>query len=628
MFKKGCVVNNKSLLSGADRKKLRRGIENNFCHSEGDEEEGSDHSSIVDLILPKGGGDLELLKCPSPSRVHIYCHDKVPIIIDASGKGDLIPTIFALWWLAESPCSLLPIVHVKHPYVSRYLVNGADLMIPGVSIDHPTFPRFAKDQLVAICVPGNPCPLAVGRTMMSSEELLARQGSGGVGGVKGRLVSIVHCYGDGLWASMEPGLGNKRVPNAGFLVNAVVPVGAGAEALDGDDDDDDDGGGQGGEEEEEGEGEGGREEGQGASQDAVKGIRDLSVSQTQGTDPLDMDSLLELTLLQALFRAVKDSDLPMNGSSLWSRFMLPSRPAGCTLDLKKSRHKKMGAFLKAYSGDKHSAGLLLIKEEKNGEVLVTSINRGHQLLDEFRPLPVKATEGGSAAALQTSEAESAPIEPSPLNPVTIGGGGGASSSSSHEIVVEELWKCGRELRELLDALNLSSESLFTEKEAGEVAFSYVKEAKLEDPSDPKQIILDALLCDALFKGLIKKGEPFPTHIAKASLRESFLKRCIAQTRIIRGSEVVVKKGPAPVIRISHERRQGHKLTRVVGLEPYLSPDLASAELQKRFASSTAVNELPGKGQGSEVIIQGHHLGVDAFIVSNFLVPKRCVDFKK
>ena len=112
MFKKGCVVNNKREVSGADRKKLRRSIENSFLHAS-DDNEDADQSSLIDTVLPKSGGDLELLKCPSPSRVHIYSHAQVPLIIDTSGKGDLVPTIFALWRLAESPANLLPIILVK-----------------------------------------------------------------------------------------------------------------------------------------------------------------------------------------------------------------------------------------------------------------------------------------------------------------------------------------------------------------------------------------------------------------------------------------------------------------------------------------------------------------------------------
>ena len=49
---------------------------------------------------------------------------------------------------------------------------------------------------------------------------------------------------------------------------------------------------------------------------------------------------------QALHKSARDGDLPLNSSVLWNMHILPCRPAGCTLDLKKSRHKKLGAFLK------------------------------------------------------------------------------------------------------------------------------------------------------------------------------------------------------------------------------------------------------------------------------------------
>ena len=42
---------------------------------------------------------------------------------------DLFPTIFALW---RAP-SLLPRIYVKHPYVTRFLVNG---------VSSPSFPPF------------------------------------------------------------------------------------------------------------------------------------------------------------------------------------------------------------------------------------------------------------------------------------------------------------------------------------------------------------------------------------------------------------------------------------------------------------------------------------------------------
>jgi translation initiation factor 2D len=48
------------------------------------------------------------------------------------------------------------------------------------------------------------------------------------------------------------------------------------------------------------------------------------------------------------------------------------------------------------------------------------------------------------------------------------------------------------------------------------------------------LLLDPTLCDALFKGVIKKGQPFPTALDKAELRDKFLARMQAQTRVSRG----------------------------------------------------------------------------------------------
>lgn len=49
--------------------------------------------------------------------------------------------------------------------------------------------------------------------------------------------------------------------------------------------------------------------------------------------------------MQALHR-LKDDALPVTSSVFWAQHMQPHRPAGTTLDVKKSRHKKLGALLK------------------------------------------------------------------------------------------------------------------------------------------------------------------------------------------------------------------------------------------------------------------------------------------
>ncbi len=142
--------------------------------------------------------------------------------------------------------------------------------------------------------------------------------------------------------------------------------------------------------------------------------------------------------------------------------------------------------------------------------------------------------------------------------------------------------------------------------------------------------------------LIKRGEMYPSHLPKSELKQCFLRRCSATTRISRGGEVVVRKGAAPVVSCSREKRQGHTITRILGVESYMvsavcaiwcswvaryllceclkytlavagtlmlceraqvSAETVASGCQKRFASSCSVNELPGKNQGHEVVIQ-------------------------
>lgn len=63
MFKKGCSINQRSLLSGADRKKIRRGLEKQF---ELLGEEG------LDAVLPNKAGEMEVAKVNG--RAYGRCH--------------------------------------------------------------------------------------------------------------------------------------------------------------------------------------------------------------------------------------------------------------------------------------------------------------------------------------------------------------------------------------------------------------------------------------------------------------------------------------------------------------------------------------------------------------------------
>lgn len=115
------------------------------------------------------------------------------------------------------------------------------------------------------------------------------------------------------------------------------------------------------------------------------------------------------------------------------------------------------------------------------------------------------------------------------------------------------------------------------------------------PTDKSKVVLDAILCDALYKGAIKKGGAYPTEIHKRDIGPTFLRRMQIHHHVARGSDSVLRKGAIRSIQIMTERRQGNKkMTRVSGLESFLlDADLLASELQKKFACSTTVAELPG-----------------------------------
>lgn len=65
--------------------------------------------------------------------------------------------VYALWKAPE----MLPSFTLKGGEVSRFIIGGADLMFPGISIPPEGLPSFSAGELWTIKVPGNPAPIAV-----------------------------------------------------------------------------------------------------------------------------------------------------------------------------------------------------------------------------------------------------------------------------------------------------------------------------------------------------------------------------------------------------------------------------------------------------------------------------------
>ncbi|MCD7469107.1 hypothetical protein HAX54_007903 [Datura stramonium] len=603
MFKKAVDAKSHQRLSGADRKKLRRSIRDRFSNAS---------DAILDFLLPPKA---ELAVSKYPNRVLVYgLEGDCPLFFDVDGRGhDIFPTVYTLWRVPE----LLPAFVLKGGEVSRFMLGGADLMFPGISIPAEGFPSFSAGEPWAVKVPGNPAAIAVGTTTMSSAEALKA-------GLRGKALKICHYYRDTLWESAE----NCHVPNAGFLedvvfedpalslssrasdssevgpslnpgnvtnnkdMGEVIDAGATSSGVD----------------------HPSTTQSDGADEITVQLTNDLSElkvaetsvdeSNTEGQHSLsveEVDALLDKCLLQALYTTIKEKDLPIPGSILWSSHVLPCRPPGITLDIKKSSHKKLSKWLQA----KASGGLISVKEDKHKkEVILFSVNRNHP--DYLSYKPEKKKEDKTERSTNNASNE---------------------ERLQKTLEVSEIYKPSVHVNPIFTSVGAETSRLYTASEASEIVFQYVEKENLVKSSNKSTVTLDATLCDALFKGAIKKGSTYPTEIHKKDLGQTFVGRMQAHHCVTRGNDTVVRKGALKPIQIMTERRQGNKkVTKLSGMESFLlDAEALASELQKKFACSTTVAELPGK-RGQEVLVQGGVIDdLARYLVEHYGVPKRYIE---
>ncbi|TYI16702.1 hypothetical protein ES332_A08G272400v1 [Gossypium tomentosum] len=603
MFKKAVEAKAQQRLSGADRKKLKRTIRDRFPRAS---------DADIDALLPPKA---EITVSKFQNRVHVYgVEGGFPLFFDVDGRGsEIYPTVFALWKLPE----MLPYFMLKGGEVSRFVIGGADLMFPGISVAAEGLPSFSASEPWAVKVPGNPAPIAVGSTTMSSAEALKA-------GLRGKALRIMHYYRDLLWESVE----GHYVPNSGFLEDVVLEDPSFLASNQPSDSS------EGATCESDVQQSCVNNENTEGSVDVNGAISDACAASMQNdsenaakeitTDASDLkstanvdaaeldiellslsiedvDSHLDRCLLQALHTTVKDKDLPMPGSTLWSNHVLPCRPSGITLDIKKSSHKKLSKWLQA----KSSTGLITVKEDKyKKEAMLISVDRGHPEYLQFKPekrLVEKVVQAGDSAA--------------------------SESRSQKALEVVEVYKSSVHVNPIFASVGADTGKLYSASEATDIVFKYIEKENLVKQTKKATVVLDATLCDALFKGAIKKGSTYPTEIHKKDLGATFINRMQAHHMVTRGGESVVRKGVLKTVQIMTERRQGNKkVTKVSGLETFLiDPEALASELQKKFACSTTVAELPGK-KGLEVLIQGGVIDdVARHLLEQYGIPKRYIE---
>jgi len=173
MFKKPIKVSSNNSLSGKDVKKIV-----------------ADLSKFLDPVsvsaLLEQNKPVITINKLSGSKMVLYSIDNIPILVDATGKGDYFPSLYAihLYPTLAKPVEI-------NPGVDSFILNGANLMWPGVK--NPTeMDKFAKDDVRYIKTSDNKI-IGLGAMACSYDELKSK-------GPTGTAMLLLHIIDDKLWA--------------------------------------------------------------------------------------------------------------------------------------------------------------------------------------------------------------------------------------------------------------------------------------------------------------------------------------------------------------------------------------------------------------------------------------------
>ena len=382
--------------------------------------------------------------------------------LDPHGGGEapplLVPTCYATDLVPAG--TLLPVLGTAEPVVQN-LVSGSALFAAGVSPTHlahlaaQTSPSVRAGDLVGITVASDPTQriVAVGYLAADPKEIqkLQEQDQGG------KAVLTLHARGDFLWQSgskIDEPLPQSQVRKAdkggdddvlteqlaatslsrspSSASSSAASTSAPAEPSRKQK--------KGKEKKERHGGKNGH-----VPVDAEEQRAEEAVTAAELT-PAEIDTILINALLLAISTSPalqKPATFPLSASSLYSSYILPSRPASppshASVEIKKSSFKKLDRFVKQAV----KKGYLAAKELKKGtgEWIVTSVEGRHpdaEKVPRYKTVAeaTAAAAGGNDSSLASASATTAAGEASTSSAAAATAGGAGAGG----VQVRELWK--------------------------------------------------------------------------------------------------------------------------------------------------------------------------------------------
>ena len=334
------------------------------------------------------------------------------------------------------------------------------------------------------------------------------------------------------------------------------------------------------------------------TQDSEKEITiDATPSEQQQQQDVDQslspEQVLHAAVCRALVQINPKKQLPMLISTFYSQHVLPNRLPNTTIELKRTRYKKLGPYL----AEQIEAGLMTVKADtktNNPMAILTDYNKRHPDLQEYTAQEKAAASTSSSSCLTGSE---------------------------QRLVITNLYCLPAHFASLLrldravvKAENATSPErkgtgMLTAKEMRSILEGYIDREGLVDSLQPQMVVLDGPLTDALYgkKKKKKKTDPqkeaatatIPERLSRKDLVELWTDKMEGAYAIVQlpGNHIVkMGRGKAPSVTIEVAARQSRKFaTYVRGLEHFgLDAAAVCKDVSQRFACSGSVEEHPVK----------------------------------
>ncbi|CDZ98176.1 Filamentous baseplate protein Ligatin, contains PUA domain [Phaffia rhodozyma] len=483
----------------------------------------------------------------------------------------LIPSLHTL---IQHP-SLLPAIYT-HPHVITRLINGADLMMPGLA-DSLKEEDLKEGDLIAVWATGCKVPLGIGYLALDG-KLIKR-------GTKGKAVEMVHCWKDPLWNLCK--------------APADVPF-----QLPGSDD-----------------------EFESEEEDVPSSGTDQIVSQIQNvslepspsktdepapSEPTltatEVDTILRLALLQ-LITVLKENPpppgtFPIASSTFYEKHLLPNRPVWAPSSqaiVQKSTFKKVSKWVKAMEKE----SLLKTKSQKDQD-LILSVDVNHAAVSTFAPHRTT----GELEAREKKKAATAAIP---------GPGGSSGTTQAGTMTVKELFRPAGKNVAFWTKREISSSQTLTYPEIKTHVLDYITIANLTHPVQQAFVNLDETLAQAC----LKKGEKVD-FMKKVDVVDRIRDGMTALSSL--GEDGALKAGSLRPVLITKKKRANKHITLISGLETFsIEPKTFSESLKKLCAGSTSVSPLQSaspKATLSEVMVQGTHDKLIVDLLIELGVPRK------